>query len=677
MLFLFFLPAMAAIPSSAQSALLRGDCAEFSVQIGETSSPTSLLARARCGDTSGLDQIEPSDTPLGRWARLAQASSLPETQAEQIVALLQGLDFPGSAGDQAKLLRGKALIALGRSLEARPTLRSLLEGAHGAEARYWLSRGAEDRGDLTAAQRTYESLWTRFPTSTWSQKAHERLTVLGASLPGVDTPHQRALTLERARRLVKKNRAEESLPLFDMLLNAQVLEGDTALEEFAKARFWARDYAGAIEIWEQLSPMTSSRISVDGFFHYALAISRTGDYAQAAVAYKRLYERHPTTRRGDLSSFKIGYLDVDAGNHAEAIPKLQAHLQRRPSSRHADEARWFIGWSHFRLGQLEKAKTALKALVNQHPRSGLAIGGRYWLARIEGLQGRPDAEKQQLEELLGRHPHSGYAYFASERLGKTGEAAAPPTPLSIDLDPSNPLYEAALLVQAGWIAWARDELSTHRDAMKRATPEKRLQYAQLLMMAGDYRRAKRFLSIACQVDSALIDTEIREICLPRPESTVVTPTAAQSGLAPLLPYAIMTAESALDPSVTSPAGARGLMQLMPFLGEELHGILLPETPYDGEQLYLPGYNAWFGTTELGRLHTRFKGVMPTSLPLAIAGYNGGVEAVERWLLVQKKLPAHLQGADAFTENIGYTETRRYVRKVLGYLMLYRSVYRND
>ena len=116
------------------------------------------------------------------------------------------------------------------------------------------------------------------------------------------------------------------------------------------------------------------------------------------------------------------------------------------------------------------------------------------------------------------------------------------------------------------------------------------------------------------------------------------------------------------------------MQLMPFLGEELHGILQPDTPYDGERLYLPGYNAWFGTTELGRLHSRFKDTFDPALPLAIAGYNGGVEAVERWLSVQSTLPEHLQGADAFTENIGYTETRRYVRKVLGYLMHYRSVY---
>jgi soluble lytic murein transglycosylase len=210
--------------------------------------------------------------------------------------------------------------------------------------------------------------------------------------------------------------------------------------------------------------------------------------------------------------------------------------------------------------------------------------------------------------------------------------------------------------------------------MKRASVEERVEYAQLLIAAGDYRRAKRFLSNACAVASSLVDPQIREICLPRPEASVVTPTAQHHGLDPLLPYAIMTAESALDPSVTSPAGARGLMQIMPFLAEELHAALLPETAFDGERLYTPGYNAWLGTTELGRLNTRFKQRRDPSLPLAIAGYNGGAEAVERWLDVQSSQPAHLQGTDAFMENIGYTETRRYVRKVLGYLMRYRQVY---
>ena len=58
------------------------------------------------------------------------------------------------------------------------------------------------------------------------------------------------------------------------------------------------------------------------------------------------------------------------------------------------------------------------------------------------------------------------------------------------------------------------------------------------------------------------------------------------------------------------------------------------------------------------------------LPFTIGGYNGGIEAVKRW---EKAMGAGVE-ADLYTENIGYTETRRYVRRVLGYLMTYRYIY---
>ena len=56
-------------------------------------------------------------------------------------------------------------------------------------------------------------------------------------------------------------------------------------------------------------------------------------------------------------------------------------------------------------------------------------------------------------------------------------------------------------------------------------------------------------------------------------------------------------------------------------------------------------------------------------PLAIAGYNGGEEAVLRWMSLYDDAVT----AERFGEDVGYTETRRYVRKVLGYLMAYRYV----
>lgn len=673
MILLLIVSALAHVPTPAQSALRKGDCTAFQLTIGDASSPVAQMARARCGQSAALQEVAQSDSLLSKWARLAQAQSISDSKPGQVARLLEGLEFPGQAGQEAQLLRGRALVALGKSLEARPILRRLLEGKHGPEARYWLSKGAVDRGDLSAAISTYESLWSRYPASPWADKAVNRLQELGQT-PSMDTAAGQALHLLRARTLLKMNRPTVAVALFEALFEKGVLAGNSDRLEFAMSKFWARDYAGAIAIWEEFDPINTNSLDPKAFFHYALSISRTGDYAQAATAYKALSQRFPDTRRGDLASFKIGYLDYDAGRLPKAIAHFRAHLGRRPQSRHADEARWFIGWSHYRLGNFSKATEGFQRLIAKHPNSGLAIGGRYWLTRAQAAQGKTEAAQAGLQDLLRRHPHSGYAYFAAQRLGLNptppqSEPVARPVIAS-----DSPLSEAALLIESGWMAWARDALSEHREAMKQAGTAKRLEYAHLLLSAGDYRRSRRFLSNACRVQSALLSPSTREICLPRPESAVVTETAANSGLDPFLPYAIMTAESALDPSVTSPAGARGLMQLMPFLGEELHGILLPTSPYDSERLYLPGYNAWFGTTELGRLYTRFKAVEAVPLPMAIAGYNGGFEAVERWLAAQADAPPHLQGPDAFMENIGYTETRRYVRKVLGYLMHYHAVY---
>ena len=50
----------------------------------------------------------------------------------------------------------------------------------------------------------------------------------------------------------------------------------------------------------------------------------------------------------DDASFKIGYLDYDAGRLDAGLARFAEHLERIPSSRHADEAHWFMGWSLFK-----------------------------------------------------------------------------------------------------------------------------------------------------------------------------------------------------------------------------------------------------------------------------------------------------------------------------------------
>ena len=89
---------------------------------------------------------------------------------------------------------------------------------------------------------------------------------------------------------------------------------------------------------------------------------------------------------------------------------------------------------------------------------------------------------------------------------------------------------------------------------------------------------------------------------------LVEAVAKRYGLDPSIPFGVMVAESNLDPAVTSPAGARGLMQLMPAVGERLHPDLFGDRPFDVDDLYAGPYNAALGTLELGQRTQSLRGV---------------------------------------------------------------------
>lgn len=89
-----------------------------------------------------------------------------------------------------------------------------------------------------------------------------------------------------------------------------------------------------------------------------------------------------------------------------------------------------------------------------------------------------------------------------------------------------------------------------------------------------------------------------------------------AGVDPALVAAVARVESGFDPHATSGVGAAGLMQLMPATAADL-GVA---DPYD------PVQNVRGGAAYLHRLLERFAG----DVPLAVAAYNAGPGAVERY-----------------------------------------------
>lgn len=109
--------------------------------------------------------------------------------------------------------------------------------------------------------------------------------------------------------------------------------------------------------------------------------------------------------------------------------------------------------------------------------------------------------------------------------------------------------------------------------------------------------------------------------------------AMRHGLHPALVESVIRVESAFNPWAVSPKGARGLMQLMPQTASSL-GV---------RDVFDPRQNIEGGVRHLRYLVDRY----PGNLPLALAAYNAGENAVNTY----RGIPP-------------YAETQQYVRKVL-------------
>lgn len=670
-----------ALASPLSDALSVSACDTATLLAQAPATDGERLGLARCHATLG--QVQPALTllgplragPLSEYARLVEAEAwLISGDAAGAAEALQTSSLSGLAAQRAGAIRGRALVEAGRYDEAREVLRPLLEGDLGgagrlpdpwgadpAEVRWWLAEGAVRRGEPDRAIPVWQALWARNPTSPYADQAAKRLEKAGQAVPELGTEAGRALVQERIRTLEKLHRFEDALALRDQL------PAQTPRQE-ARASFQARDYARAASAFEKIP----SR-GPEEQFDYALATSRAGNYARAATLYQELYTQNPSHAKADFASFKVGYLAYDAGDLDEAIGLFRDHLARYPSSAHGSEARWFIGWSLIRLGRTDDAARALDELVQRDGSSTLAGGARYWRARLTGMAGDPAGEKIALEAILRSDPSSGYAWFASWRLGRTWPsrpAAEPPALPASLLGVAG--QRGVALSEAGMDGWARETLTPLIPQARAAGKEAALALAHALIAAGAYTEAQELARPYCSSPwRAGGDAVALQACWPRPAGRMVSRLAREQGLDPNLPYAIMTAESALKPWVTSPVGARGLMQLMPAVAAKAHERRYPGRAFDVDALYRPAYNASLGVTELGSLLGGFaeRGTEPR-LPLVIAGYNGGAEAVNRWLDGD---PRSVQG-DWFAENIGFTETRQYVRRVLGYIQVYRYVY---
>ena len=313
------------------------------------------------------------------------------------------------------------------------------------------------------------------------------------------------------------------------------------------------------------------------------------------------------------------------------------------------------------LRKLGDAGTALQHFANLQAAVVTPISlarAHYWLGRAHEAAGDAAASDAAYRK-AAVHQTAFYGLLAAEKLGLT--------------------LDAGLLSNTRPSAW--------RDASFAGSSV--FQTARLLVRAGDRSLGKRFLlHLAEGLSPGELD-QLAEYALEAGEphiAVLIGKQAAERGV--ILPRAyfpmtdmvpdalpvsralalsIARRESEFDAAVISPAGARGLMQVMPGTAKQI----APEAglPYNPGRLTSdPAYNVALGSTYLRKLIDEFG----PAVTLVASGYNAGPGRPRRWITeFGDPRQADVDAVD-WVETIPFTETRTYVMRVVESVVIYRA-----
>ena len=160
-----------------------------------------------------------------------------------------------------------------------------------------------------------------------------------------------------------------------------------------------------------------------------------------------------------------------------------------------------------------------------------------------------------------------------------------------------------------------------------------------------------------------VDDVVRKLGLPLSDTSVIREQAEEKHLDPALIAAVIYAETKFDPR-PSPAGAEGLMQILPGTAYFI-AHLSGGSSFTASDLATPRINVAYGSYYLRYLLNHYNG----NEMLAVAAYNGGLANVDSWVA-----QANAAGRQLTVETIPFPQTRAYVQRVLEAQREYRSAY---
>ena len=427
-----------------------------------------------------------------------------------------------------------------------------------------------------------------------------------------------------------------------------------------QAFYRTRDYKRAKDVFKKTSSNTEdSAMEQESFIWLARTYMRLKDFKTAKDILKTAATVFTDKNLREEAIYWLTIIAKEEGDINLTSTLLRQLLAEKSSSYYRTDALWQISWIYYMQGNLQKSLEILKQLEN----SPLRMRAIYWQGKISYILGKKDNALRLFKTAAGSFPPDYYSTISKKAAKKLGSKThIMPASLYINKKQTetNKTIDSLFIKRAQRLL----ELGLNNLAVKElASIDQRqdpITISLLYKQAGDF-----YHSYVLARNQIFNSSNFKyQLALPEGYKELVEMRAAELQLDPLLIYAVMMQESEFDEKAVSTAGAVGLLQIMPSTGEMI-AKKLSHRSFTGDSLFEPYTNISFGAWYLKTLIARFNG----NLPLAIAAYNAGPNAVDEWLKRWGEFDM-----DEFVENIPYPETKKYVEKVLGYYETYKIIY---
>jgi soluble lytic murein transglycosylase len=381
----------------------------------------------------------------------------------------------------------------------------------------------------------------------------------------------------------------------------------------------------------------------------ALELEQAKNYNEAINVYKKLYDpRFGKHRSRQWAKFRVGYINFKDEKYAEAADIFAEAAKENLGLMPRSAALYFYAECQRMLANNDNLAKAYNAVLADFPLGYYSWRAKHVLGEF-AISNIPKLGTEMTDS-------AAIAWLRALRKKETDEKDS--------LVSVERLEQIGILLNSGF---EKEAFTLYNEALElhKNRPEFYYRYGIMFMQNSEYalahRLARIFLDFVPREKMVGIPIQVLKFLYPVPHEAKVKKHAK---IDHFLVYSVMRQESMFDASITSPAGARGLLQIMPATGDFLAKSESIKK-YNKDLLYNSYMNIRLGVRYLNDLYAEYKGDY-----IGILGnYNAGPAPAARWVANHGSLPWDIR-----VEEVSYWETRDYVKRVLGNYWTYKELY---